>query len=220
MNHRNILIFGATGQAKMIRSIAISMFCPFETLRFFLVDQTEALSPPFGEFAVMYTGKNAYEDFLRCSAPKNEFDFAVGIGNPNGKIRHELHTKLLSGGFNTRNWIHATAFVDDSAILGMGSHVHPGAIINPQAQIGECCIINTNSVVEHGCKLGNGVEVGPSATLCGQITVGDYAWIGAGATVLPNLHIGTGAIVGAGAVVTKDVPDGTTVIGVPAREMK
>jgi len=220
MNHRNILIFGATGQAKMIRSIANSMFAPFEELCFYLVDETDITEPPFASFRRFFSGAKAYEDFMDSAKPGEEFDFAIAIGNPNGKRRWELHQKLLLDDHHTRNWIHATAHVDESAVLGMGSHVHPGAIINPQAQIGECCIINTSAVVEHGCKLGNGVEVGPSATLCGQITVGNYAWIGAGATVLPNLRIGNDAIIGAGAVVTKNVPAGTTVVGIPAREMK
>jgi serine acetyltransferase len=34
---------------------------------------------------------------------------------------------------------------------------------------------------------------------------------------LPRIRIGKDAIVGAGAVVISDVPDGVTVVGVPAR---
>lgn len=43
------------------------------------------------------------------------------------------------------------------------------------------------------------------------------ASVGTGAIVLPGVVIGAGAMVGAGAVVTEDVPDGTTVVGNPAR---
>ena len=43
------------------------------------------------------------------------------------------------------------------------------------------------------------------------------ASIGSGATILCGVTIGVGAMVGAGAVVTADVPDGATVMGVPAR---
>jgi acetyltransferase-like isoleucine patch superfamily enzyme len=51
------------------------------------------------------------------------------------------------------------------------------------------------------------------------ITVGAGAWIGAGATVLDGVAIGDRAIVGAGAVVRDDVPEGATVVGIPARRL-
>lgn len=221
MNVRNILIYGATGQAKMIRSIANSMYLPFTRLSFYLVDDTEGLSPPFKDgVAWFHPGKGSYDRFKEVAGPLEEFDFAIAIGNPNGHIRAQLHDRLLKDGMNSCNWVHSTAYVDPDARIGLGNHIHPHAILNPQATIGNSCIINTRALVEHGCKLGNGVEIGPAATLCGQIIVKDNVWVGAGAVVKPNLTLGKGCVIGAGAVVTKDVAPMTTVVGVPARPIK
>jgi serine acetyltransferase len=49
------------------------------------------------------------------------------------------------------------------------------------------------------------------------VAIGTGVLIGTGAQILQYLHIGPGATVGAGAVVTRNVPEGLTVIGVPAR---
>jgi acetyltransferase-like isoleucine patch superfamily enzyme len=51
-------------------------------------------------------------------------------------------------------------------------------------------------------------------------TLHDGCAIGAGATLLPGVKIGAGATVAAGAVVSKDVAAETTVMGVPARDMR
>ncbi len=52
------------------------------------------------------------------------------------------------------------------------------------------------------------------------VKINDKTWIGANATILPGVTIGYGAVIAAGAVVTKNVPDNTTVAGVPARIIK
>jgi len=45
-------------------------------------------------------------------------------------------------------------------------------------------------------------------------------YLGANATILQGVEVGEEAIVGAGAVVIENVPARTTVVGVPARELK
>lgn len=51
----------------------------------------------------------------------------------------------------------------------------------------------------------------------GRVTIGDNCHIGMDAIIMPGVTIGCNCIVGAGAIVTKDVPDGSIVVGVPAR---
>jgi acetyltransferase-like isoleucine patch superfamily enzyme len=53
--------------------------------------------------------------------------------------------------------------------------------------------------------------------LSGHIHVGSGAHIGTGATIIQGVTIGAGCIVGAGAVVIDDLPEGITVVGVPAK---
>jgi len=45
-------------------------------------------------------------------------------------------------------------------------------------------------------------------------------FIGAGAKILGTVSLGNGAKVGANAVVLEDVPEGATVVGIPAKVVK
>ena len=50
-----------------------------------------------------------------------------------------------------------------------------------------------------------------------RTTVGDGAFLGVDTMLRVPVTIGRGAKTGAGSVVTRDVPDGKTVVGIPAR---
>ena len=69
--------------------------------------------------------------------------------------------------------------------------------------------------------IGSGVTVGHKAMLHG-CTVGDDSLIGIGAVVLNGAKIGKGCLVGAGALVTegKEFPDGSMIIGSPAKVVR
>ena len=54
----------------------------------------------------------------------------------------------------------------------------------------------------------------------GRPTIGDNVKIMTGATVFGPIRIGNNVTIGAGAVVFKDVPDGSTIVGNPARIVK
>jgi serine acetyltransferase len=80
--------------------------------------------------------------------------------------------------------------------------------------------VNTGAIVEHECEVGEAVHVAPGACLAGRVRVGACAFVGVGAQVIQCLSVGEGATIGAGAVVIGDVPEGATVVGVPARVVK
>ncbi|QOR68764.1 serine O-acetyltransferase [Cytobacillus suaedae] len=102
-----------------------------------------------------------------------------------------------------------------------GIEIHPGAQIGRRffidhgmgVVIGETCEIGDNVTVFQGVTLGGtGKEKGKR-----HPTIKDNALIATGAKVLGSITIGENSKVGAGSVVLHDVPDNSTVVGIPGR---
>lgn len=207
---KKVILWGGTGQAKVVRPIIESYGAKVVAV----FDDNREIQSPFSDVPIYY-GKKAFERWIQ-KQKRRDFSFCIAIGNPHGRSRIDLHKWLLKSGLKPATVVHPGAKIAESATIGEGCQFMAGAIVNPLARLGIQCIINTNASVDHECVLGDGVGISPGATLCGQVTVGVNGWICAGATVLPRVRIGSDAIVGAGAVVLSDVPDGLTVVGVPA----
>lgn len=144
----------------------------------------------------------------------------VGLGLVDGRMseRAALAERFGALGFRFESVVAGSAVICRGAALGPGAQVLAAAVIGRAAAVGAGCIVGAGAIVEHDCIVGDWAFVGPGAVLCGGVRVGALAVIGAGAVVLPGVIIGDGAVVAAGAVVTRDVPEGATVVGVPAKE--
>ena len=112
--------------------------------------------------------------------------------------------------------------------LGENVSVWHGAIIRGDTDsitIGDNYNVQDNCVVH--CTRGFPVEIGKNVSVGhGAVVHGckldDNVLIGMNATVLNGAHIGKNSIVGAGAVVSegKEFPEGSLILGVPAKAVK
>jgi sugar O-acyltransferase (sialic acid O-acetyltransferase NeuD family) len=139
----------------------------------------------------------------------------VAIGH--NLARRELFARLQAGGERFATAKHPSAIIGSEVHLGEGCMVCAGAIVGPASRIGVDVILNTACSVDHHNQIADHVHIGPGAHLGGEVQVAEGALVGMGATVLPRCRVGAWSTVAAGAVVTEDVPDGATVVGVPAR---
>jgi UDP-perosamine 4-acetyltransferase len=129
----------------------------------------------------------------------------------------------LAARFPDWEWItviHPRAHVDSSAVIGPGTVVFAGAVVQPEVRIGAHGIVNTGSIVDHDCRVGDFVHLAPGVNLAGNVCVGEGALVGVGASVTPGACVGAWAVIGAGSVVLDDIPAGVTAVGTPARLLK
>ncbi|MCT4655716.1 MAG: acetyltransferase [Cohaesibacter sp.] len=143
-----------------------------------------------------------------------------GIGGEHGLARYMCAQYFNQVGLKSLNIIHHRACVETQTMLGVGSQIMAGAVLNKFSSLGDHCILNTNAVVDHDCTLGNGVHIMGGAAVAGNVSIGDFATVGTNATLLPGLTIGKGAYIGAGAVVLQDVPDFAVMVGNPSRYLR
>lgn len=144
-----------------------------------------------------------------------------GVGSArNAERRQRLYDSFRNHGYSYISVIHPSAQVAEGAGLGEAVQVMAGAVIQTGCVIGDNTIVNTSTIVDHDCMTGRHCHIAPGAILCGNVILGDNVHVGAGAVIKNGITVGGHAVIGLGAAVVTDVSAGTTVVGVPAREMK
>jgi sugar O-acyltransferase (sialic acid O-acetyltransferase NeuD family) len=210
---RDLVIFGTGGFARETRQIAEDINQNDRTWNLvgFLDENTERHGDQMHDLPVL-----GGLEWLK-QHPRTVVAVAVG----GSAIRRKIVFRLLHAD-HTRfaTLVHPLAWISRRVEIGPGTVIDAGALISPDARIGEHVILNNNCTIGHDTVIEDYVTVAPNASVAGEVHIGEGCDIGANCTIIQRKSIGHWSVVGAGAVVVKDVPPNVTAVGVPASPVK
>ncbi len=154
--------------------------------------------------------------FDRDPAARNSWEVFFNYPGLHAVWLHRIGHKLWR-----KNYKFMARFVSNFSRWLTGIEIHPGATIGERFFIdhGMGVVIGETAEIGNDVTIYHGVTLGGTSWNAGKRhpTLGDGVVVGAGAKILGPLNIGRNARVGSNSVVVKDVPEGMTVVGIPAR---
>jgi sugar O-acyltransferase (sialic acid O-acetyltransferase NeuD family) len=194
-----IVIIGAGGHAKACIDV-IELENKFKIAG--LVGKNDLANDPVLSYPII--GIDADLQIIRKS-----YEFAlVAIGHIKSPVPRIKVFKLLKRlEFKMPVFKSPLAYVSNHAIVGEGTIIMHGAIVNAGAQVGSNCIINSKALVEHDAKIADHCHIATGAIVNGEVSVGEGTFIGSGVITKQVISVGKSCVIGAGCVVKQDVPD-------------
>ena len=106
----------------------------------------------------------AEKALIRVANPTLAFSAVIRYFGPKSKpLAMGVHpTAVIGSGVSldpSKVSVGPHAFIDDEAVIGDGSIIHPGAIVGFAARLGANCVIHSNAVIKEHCILGNRVVI-------------------------------------------------------------
>lgn len=149
-------------------------------------------------------------------AAKNMLEVVLCYPGLHAVLFYRMTNKLYK-----RKWFVLARVISQIVRNFTGIEIHPGATIGKGLfidhgmgiVIGETAEVGDNVTIYHGVTLGGtGKDTGKR-----HPTVGDNVLIGAGSKILGPIKIGSNSKIGANSVVLKEVPENSTVVGIPGK---
>lgn len=126
-------------------------------------------------------------------------------------IRIKLFTLLRRHGAHMPVIQSSLAYCSKYSVIGDGTILMHGSLVNARSNVGENCIINSQALIEHDAEISDHCHISTGARVNGGVRIGRGSFIGSGSVLKEGVTLGDGVIIGAGQMIMRDVAGGTTI---------
>lgn len=160
---------------------------------------------------------------------------AKNINNKDPASKNVLYVIFLYPGFHALVFYRLSHFlynlklkfiarlISQLARFFTGIEIHPGAKIGKMLFIdhGMGIVIGETATIGDNCTIYHGVTLGGTGKDKNKRhpDLGNNVVVGCGAKILGPIKIGNNVKIGANSVVLKQVPDNTTIVGIPGKQL-
>jgi sugar O-acyltransferase (sialic acid O-acetyltransferase NeuD family) len=205
---KNILIYGASGHAKMIVDV-IEKNNSHNIVGF--IDTYKPIGHQLSDYKVI--GHLEHLEQLTLDLNIEGIIIAIGDNFTRQKVANNIKSILPQIKFITL--VHPTATLAEDISIEEGSVIMAKAVINSGAKVGKFCIINTASTLGHDSIMADFSSLASGVTIAGTVKIGFCSAICLRAIIIQNIEIGNNTVVGAGSLVLKSIGDLKTAFGNP-----
>lgn len=168
-----LLIYGSRDYARTVAEVAQD--CGHEIAG--LIDDTDPRRP-----GVVGRLDDAVAGHPDCA-------IVLGIGYSDLGMHWAAWLRTRASGRPTPTLVHPRAYVARSAVVGLGSVVMAGAIVDQRVRLGEVVVVWPGACVNHDTFVDDNCFVSPNAVLCGHVSVGAHTFVGAAAAVADHCRV-------------------------------
>lgn len=158
-----------------------------------------------------YHGKPVvpFEEVEKYYSPER-YELFVAVGsNQINESRKRLYLESKARGYQMASFIHPKALVDPSAKIGEHCMIMENVVIHAFCEIGEDSIFFPSSAITHETKIGAHAFVSSGVIAGGCSSVGEEAFLGISSIINNHRTVGDRCFVAAGAVVTANLENDT-----------
>lgn len=210
---RNVIIFGASGHGNMV----------LDTIEKDGRRKVVGFIDSFKKKGTILNGYQVLGSELNLPYLIEKYNIhggVVAIGDNWTRKRMVDRIKKIVPSFNFITVIHPSTIIGKDVIIGKGSVILPGVVVNANSFVGDFCIVNTNSSLGHDGHMDDFSSLASGVCVGGNLSLGKFSAVSLGASIIENITIGEHTVIGAGSLVLKDIENNVIAYGTPAKVIR